>query len=268
MTVHFIGAGPGAVDLITIRGLNIVRNCDVCLFAGSLVPREIIEYAPPRARVIDTASLNLDQIIDEIQSAHSRQQDVARIHSGDPSIYGAISEQIRRLKQLDIPYDITPGVPAFTAAAAELKLELTLPEVAQSVILTRTTMKSSSMPTGETLDNFARTGSTLAIHLSVRNLKFIQEQLIPFYGDECPVIVAYRVSWPDQQFIFGNLADIRTRVRAAKITRTALILVGPALVDTGFPDSALYDKSHHHLLRNRKTEHKNTVIEPGKTKSI
>jgi len=263
MTVHFIGAGPGAADLITIRGLNMIRNCHVCLYAGSLVPKEILQYAPAGARIVDTASLNLDQIIDEIQSAHRHNQDVARIHSGDPSIYGAISEQIRRLEKLGIPFDITPGVPAFAAAAAELKLELTLPDVTQSIVLTRTSMKSSAMPPGETLDNFARTGATMAIHLSVRNLRKVQEKLIPYFGEDCPVIIAYRVTWPDQQFIFGTLGDIRTRVRAAKITRTALILVGPALNATNFSDSALYDKSHQHLMRNRKTEVKNTVTEPG-----
>lgn len=254
MTVHFIGAGPGAADLITVRGVNIIRACEVCLYAGSLVPQEILQYTPPDSRVIDTSSLNLDEIIEEIRLAHSKEYNVSRIHSGDPSIYGAISEQMRRLDNLGIPYDITPGVPAFAAAAAELKLELTLPELSQSVILTRTAMKSSAMPEGEKLENFARTGSTLAIHLSVRNLRIIQEQLIPYYGEHCPVIVAYRTSWPDQLMIHGTLADIRSKVRTAKITRTALILVGPALTAINFSESALYNKSHHHLMRNQKTK--------------
>lgn len=253
MTVHFIGAGPGDPDLITVRGLRLIEACPVCLYAGSLVPEAVVKAAPEGARVVDTASMHLDQILDEIERAHENGQDVARVHSGDPSIYGAIAEQIRRLKALGIPYEITPGVSAYAAAAAKLGQELTIPEVGQSVVLTRTAMKSSSMPEGEDLENFAKTGTTLAIHLSVRNLREIERKLIPYYGEDCPVVVAYRVSWPDEQFLFGTLGTIREVVRASKITRTALIFVGKIFAETDFPDSALYDASHAHILRNKKT---------------
>lgn len=250
MTVHFIGAGPGAPDLITLRGAELIKRCPVCLYAGSLVPEAVVALAPQDARVVDTAPLDLDEIMAEIAAAHAKGFDVARVHSGDPSLYGAIAEQIRRLKLLDIPYTITPGVPAFAAAAAALQTELTLPEVAQSVVLTRTAMKSSDMPPGETLENFARTGATLAIHLSIRNMRYVVESLTPHYGADCPVAVVIRASWPDQQIIRGTLVDIAAKVRGAKITRTALILVGRVLVeDTDFRDSALYDPQHVHVLR-------------------
>jgi precorrin-4/cobalt-precorrin-4 C11-methyltransferase len=256
MTVHFIGAGPGAADLITVRGLRLIESCPVCLYAGSLVPEEIVKAAPAGARVIDTAPLHLDEIIAEIAAAHAAGQDVARVHSGDPSIYGAIGEQMRRLDQLGIPYDVTPGVPAFAATAAALKSEFTLPEVAQTIILTRTTMQASPMPETETLEELGRSRATLAIHLSVRNLAHIERALTPHYGAECPVVVAYRVSWPDQQIIHGTLATIARKVRAAKLTRTALVIVGPVLAARGFRDSALYDAGHEHVLRNRKTARK------------
>ena len=250
MTVHFIGAGPGDPELITVRGLRLIESCPVCLYAGSLVPEAVVAAAPADARVIDTASLTLDDIIDEIVAAHDKGQDVARVHSGDPSLYGAIAEQIRRLKALGIDYRIVPGVSAYAAAAAGLGIELTVPEVAQSLILTRTAMKSSAMPPGEELTSLGRTGATLAIHLSVRNLRQIERDLVPFYGEDCPVIVAYRVGWPDEDYIHGTLSDIRAKVQEAKITRTALILVGPALVQTAdFRDSALYDAAHAHILR-------------------
>lgn len=249
MTVHFIGAGPGDPDLITVKGLKLIQSCPTCLYAGSLVPPAIVEAAPEGARVIDTAPLALDEIIAEIEAAHARGEDVARVHSGDPSLYGAIAEQIRRLDSLDIPWDITPGVPAFAAAAAALGKELTVPEIAQTVILTRTSMKASAMPEGEDLETIGKTGATLAIHLSVRNLREIENKLIPLYGADCPAVIAYRVGWPDQAFIHGTLSDIRGKAREAKITRTALILVGPALAADGFRDSALYDSSHAHVLR-------------------
>jgi precorrin-4/cobalt-precorrin-4 C11-methyltransferase len=247
--VHFIGAGPGAPDLITIRGLRLIARCPVCLYAGSLVPVEIVAAAPPGARVVDTAPMTLDDIVAEMAEAVAAGKEVARVHSGDPSLYGAIAEQIRRLKALGISYDVTPGVPSFAAAAAALGRELTIPEISQTVILTRTAMKSSAMPGGEDLATLARSGATLVIHLSVRNLLEVERQLTPFYGADCPVIVAYRVGWPDEAFVFGTLADIRDKVRAVKITRTALILVGPALADTDFRDSALYDAGHVHVLR-------------------
>ncbi len=254
MTVHFIGAGPGAPDLITVRGLNLIRKCPVCLYAGSLVPQAVVGAAPPGARVIDTAPLALDQIISEIEAAHARGLDVARVHSGDPSLYGAIGEQMRRLEALAIPYDVTPGVPAYAALAAELKRELTLPEVAQTLILTRTSMQASPMPEGEALEELGRSGATLAIHLSIRNLGYIERSLTPHYGGDCPVIVAYRITWPDQRIIRGTLATIAGKVRAAKLTRTALVLVGRVLEEQNFRDSALYDPSHEHILRNRRIE--------------
>ena len=253
MTVHFIGAGPGDPDLITVRGLRLIQACPVCLYAGSLVPESIVAAAPKGARVIDTAPLTLNQIIAEIEAAHERGEDVARVHSGDPSLYGAIAEQIRRLDALGIPFDITPGVSAYAAAAAALGMELTIPEVAQTVILTRTAMKSSAMPPGEDLDTLGRTGATLAIHLSVRNLLEVERRLTPHYGADCPVIVAYRVGWPDQAFIHGTLSTIRAKVRAAKITRTALILVGLALAQPDFRDSALYDGAHRPILRPKRS---------------
>jgi precorrin-4/cobalt-precorrin-4 C11-methyltransferase len=256
MTVHFIGAGPGAADLITVRGLRLIESCPVCVYAGSLVPRDIVNAAPDGAHVVDTAPLTLDQIIAEICKAEAIGHDVARVHSGDPSIYGAIAEQMRRLDALGIGYDVTPGVPAFAAAAAVLTKELTLPEVSQTVIVTRTAMKSSQMPLGEDLATLGRSGATLAIHLSIRNLKRIQSELIPFYGESCPAIVVYRATWPDQRIIRATLADIRSKVREAKITRTALVFVGRVFSEgQNFRESALYDANHTHLLRNRKTSH-------------
>jgi precorrin-4/cobalt-precorrin-4 C11-methyltransferase len=250
MTVWFVGAGPGDPELLTRKAERIIRAAPVCLYAGSLVPPDVVAIAPEGARVLDTASMTLDETHAEILAAHAKGQDVARVHSGDPSLYGAIAEQIRRLRADGIPYQIVPGVPAYAAAAAALGQELTIPEVAQSVVLTRMAMKSSSMPAGETLENFARTGATLAIHLGVRAMLEIERKLTPFYGAECPVVVAYRVGWPDQKLIRATLATMRDRVRAEKITRTALILVGPALGEvTGFRDSALYDPAVPHVLR-------------------
>jgi precorrin-4/cobalt-precorrin-4 C11-methyltransferase len=251
VSVHFIGAGPGAPDLITVRGLRLIERCPVCLYAGSLVPLEILAAAPPKALVIDTAPLTLDEIVAHFIAAHREGLDVARLHSGDPSLYGAIAEQTRRLGVLGIPYDITPGVPSFAAAAAVLGCELTLPEVVQTVILTRTTTRSSPMPEGEALERLAASGATLAIHLSITNLARVVRILQPCYGAGCPAVVAYRVSWPDQQLIRGTLADIRDRVKAARITRTALVLVGAALGDAAgtAPESRLYAAAHHHLLR-------------------
>ena len=252
MTVHFIGAGPGAPDLITLRGRDLIARCPLVLYAGSLVPTEILGHADPAAKVIDTAPLTLDRIVDLMAEADRAGRDVARVHSGDPSLYGAIAEQIRRLKALGIAYDITPGVPAFAAAAAALGSELTLPEVSQTVILTRTAMKASPMPEGEDLARLGATGATLAVHLSIRNLRHLEDSLIPHYGADCPVAVVYRASWPDQQVITGRLADIHAKVRAAKITRTALVLVGPVLSQGDFADSKLYDPDHVHLLRPRR----------------
>ncbi|MEP5760833.1 MAG: precorrin-4 C(11)-methyltransferase [Litoreibacter sp.] len=250
MTVFFIGAGPGDPELLTLKAQRIISECPVCLYAGSLVPEAVVAGAPEGARVLDTAVMTLDDTHAEIVKAHAQGQNVARVHSGDPSLYGAIAEQIRRLRRDGIDYEIIPGVPAYAAAAAILGQELTVPEIAQSIVLTRVSMKSTSMPAGETLENFARTGATLAIHLGIRALREIERQLVPYYGADCPVIVAYRASWPDQIFLRGTLSDIRMKVRAEKITRTALILVGPALAEVkDFRDSALYDPEIPHVLR-------------------
>tara|TARA_R110000787_G_scaffold285173_2_gene400065 strand:- start:18633 stop:19397 length:765 start_codon:yes stop_codon:yes gene_type:complete len=251
MTVHFIGAGPGAPDLITVRGLKLIQAAPVVLYAGSLVPEAVIAEAPTDARVLDTAPMHLDEIIDEMKRADDAGLDVARVHSGDPSLYGAVAEQMRKLDALDIDYDVTPGVSAYAATSAALKRELTLPDVAQTVILTRTAVRSSSMPPGEDLETLGATGATLAIHLSVNNLAHVQRTLIPHYGEDCPVVVAYRVTWPDELFIKGTLADIRQKVKAAGITRTALIMVGRVLSSETFDDSRLYAADHHHVLRPR-----------------
>lgn len=250
MTVFFVGAGPGDPELLTKKAERIIGTCPVCLYAGSLVPAEVVAIAPKDARVMDTAPMTLEDTHAEIVTAHENGQDVARVHSGDPSLYGAIAEQIRLLRKDGIDYQIIPGVPAYAAAAAALGQELTIPEIGQSIVLTRVSMKSTSMPAGETLENFAKTGTTLAIHLGVRALLDIERKLTPYYGADCPVVVAYRVGWPDQMFIRGTLADIRNKVRDEKITRTALILVGPVLGQvTDFKDSALYDPSIPHVLR-------------------
>jgi len=254
MTVYFIGAGPGDPELLTKKAERVIGSCPVCLYAGSLVPPEVVACAPAGARVLDTASMTLDETHAEIRAAHARGQDVARVHSGDPSLYGAIAEQIRRLRTDGIAHEVIPGVPAYAAAAAALRQELTVPEIGQSIVLTRVSMKSTSMPPGETLENFARTGTTLAIHLGVRNLREIERVLSPHYGPDCPVVVAYRVGWPDQMFIRGTLADIRQKVRAEKLTRTPLILVGPVLGEIAeFADSALYDPARPHVLRPKVT---------------
>lgn len=249
MTVHFIGAGPGAPDLITVRGLAHIRRCPLLLYAGSLVPAAVVAEAPATARVVDTAPLDLDAIVALMAAADAAGQDVARVHSGDPSLYGAIAEQMRRLDRRGIAYDVTPGVPTFAAAAAALGLELTLPGVSQTVILTRTAIRASAMPKGEDLATLGASGATLAIHLSVNNLARVVRELTPTHGADCPVVVAYRVGWPDQAFLRGTLADIRPQVKAAGWTRTALILVGRVLADATFRDSKLYDPTHHHVLR-------------------
>ena len=249
MTVYFIGAGPGDPELITVKGQRLISNCPVCLYAGSLVPREVIACAPEGADIRDTASMTLNDILTVMSTAHRSDKDIARVHSGDPSLYGAIAEQIRRLDDLAIPWKIIPGVPAYAAAAAEIGQELTIPEVVQTVILTRTAMKSSSMPESEKLETLAATGATLAIHLSVRNTRAIQRQLIPVCGGDCPVVVAFRVGWPDQLILQTDLEGLHQSVRAAKLTRTALILVGHALSADEFRDSALYDAEHPHVLR-------------------
>ena len=251
MKVHFIGAGPGAADLITVRGLRLIESCPVCIYAGSLVPKEVVASAPKDARLIDSSPLTLDEIISEIKAAHADGDDVARVHSGDPSIYGAMAEQMRRLDALGIPYDVTPGVPAFVAAAAAMKQELTIPGVNQSIILTRTSVKSSSMPDGEDLTTLGKSGATLVIHLSIRNLAKIEAELTPLYGSDCPVVVAYRIGWSDEQILRGTLADVRAKVEVADLKRTAMIFVGRGLDPKNFRDSALYYEAHSHVARSK-----------------
>ena len=253
MTVHFIGAGPGAPDLITVRGRDLIARCPVCLYAGSLVPAALLDYCPPGARIVDTAPLSLDQIADEFARAHAEGHDVARLHSGDLSVWSAMGEQLRRLDRLGIPYSVTPGVPSFAAAAAALNQELTLPGVAQSLVLTRTSGRASAMPEREKLASFAATGATLAIHLSIHVLESVTAELIPHYGADCPVAIVYRASWPDQQVIRGTLATIGAAVAATPIERTALILVGKVLGARTFRDSALYDAGYQRRFRGRGT---------------
>jgi precorrin-4/cobalt-precorrin-4 C11-methyltransferase len=249
MTIHFIGAGPGAPDLITIRGRDLIAACPVCLYAGSLVPKALLAHCPANARIVDTAPLSLDQIVYEFARADADRQDVARLHSGDLSVWSAMGEQLRRLEQLGIPFTVTPGVPSFAAAAAALAQELTLPGVTQSVVLTRTAGRASAMPERENLRNFAATGATLAIHLSIHVLDTVVAELTPHYGPDCPVAIVYRASWPDQRVIRGTLASIVGLLEATAIERTALILVGPVLGTSAFRDSALYDPDYQRRFR-------------------
>ncbi|MEV5412808.1 precorrin-4 C(11)-methyltransferase [Thermopolyspora sp. NPDC052614] len=240
MTVYFIGAGPGAADLITVRGLRLLQTTPVCLYAGSLVPRELLDACAPGARLVDTADLTLDQIIGEIADAHARGCDVARLHSGDPSIFSAVAEQMRRLDAIGVPYEIVPGVPAFAAAAASLRRELTVPGVAQSVILTRTAARATPMPPGEDLATLGASGATMVLHLAVQRIEAVVADLLPVYGPECPVAVVAYASRPDEIILRGTLDDIAVRVRGAGVKRTAVIVVGRALTAAEFPDSHLY----------------------------
>jgi precorrin-4/cobalt-precorrin-4 C11-methyltransferase len=249
MTIHFIGAGPGAPDLITVRGRDLIAACPVCLYAGSLVPPALLTHCPPGARIIDTAPLSLDQIIAECAQATAAGHDVARLHSGDLSIWSAMGEQLRRLEALGILVTVTPGVPAFAAAAAALKQELTLPGVTQSLVLTRTSGRASAMPPQETLARFAATGATLAIHLSIHVLDTVLKELTPHYGPDCPIAIVYRASWPDERTIQGTLATIAEQLKATPIERTALILVGPVLGARAFRESALYDPDYQRRFR-------------------
>ncbi|MEM9576422.1 MAG: precorrin-4 C(11)-methyltransferase [Pseudomonadota bacterium] len=248
MTVHFIGAGPGAADLLTLRGRDIIARSPVCLYAGSLVPKAILEHCPKGAHVVNTAAMDLDQIMEEIRRAHAAGQDVARLHSGDLSVWSAMGEQLRRLRAEGIPVSVTPGVPAFAAAAAALGTELTLPGLAQSVVLTRTPGRASTMPEKESLANFAATGATLAIHLSIQNIARVVADLTPAYGADCPVAIVYRASWPDETILRGTLADIEAQL-GENIQRTALILVGRALAGEGFDESCLYAADYDRRYR-------------------
>ncbi|MCV2863986.1 precorrin-4 C(11)-methyltransferase [Albidovulum sediminicola] len=239
MTVHFIGAGPGAPDLLTLRGRDLIASSPVCLYAGSLIPEAILSHCPEGARIVNTAPMSLDAIIKEIAAAHAKGQDVARLHSGDLSVWSAMGEQLRRLRELGIPYDVTPGVPSFAAGAAALGAELTLPGVVQSVVLTRTSGRATSMPEGETLENFARTGALLAIHLSVHVLDRVVAELTPHYGADCPVAIIWRASWPDQRLVRATLETLETAV-GAEMERTALIFVGRSIGAEDFDESRLY----------------------------
>ena len=249
MTVHFIGAGPGAADLVTIRGRDLIARCPVCLYAGSIIPPEMLSWCPPGARIVDTAPLDLDAIVGELVRAHDEGKDVARLQSGDLSIWSAVGEQLRRLDALGIPYTLTPGVPAFAAAAATLGRELTLPGVAQSVVLTRTSGRASAMPDTENLAAFAATRATLAIHLSIHVIEQVVADLLPAYGADCPVAVVWRASWPDEQVLRSTLGEIACLVRSAGLERTALILVGPALGTVEFGESALYSAGYDRRFR-------------------
>jgi len=250
VTVHFIGAGPGAADLITVRGRDILARCPVCLYAGSLVPPELLAHCPSGARLIDSAPLTLDQIEAHYLEAHEAGLDVARLHSGDLSIYSALAEQLRRLQRHGIPYTLTPGVPAFAAAAAVLGRELTVPGLAQSVVLTRMPGRASRMPEGERLPAFAASGATLAIHLAIQALDAIVEQLTPHYGADCPVAVVMRASWPDERVLRGTLGDIRAKLAVEPMERTALVFVGRCLEAENFEESALYSTDYHRRFRN------------------
>lgn len=253
MTVHFIGAGPGAADLITVRGRDLIARCPVCLYAGSIVPKDLLAWCPKGARIVDTAPLSLDEIEAEYLRAHRVGEDVARLHSGDLSVWSAVAEQVRRLEKHGIPYTMTPGVPSFAAAAATLGRELTIPEVNQSLVLTRMSGRASKMPTGETLANFGRSGATLAIHLAIHALDRVVAELTPLYGADCPVAIVARATWPDERILRGTLATIEEQVAADPIDRTALIFVGRSLAEHDFRESALYDAGYQRRFRGRGT---------------
>lgn len=249
MTVHFIGAGPGAADLITIRGRDLIARSPVCLYAGSLVPQALLSHCPAGAEIVDTAPMTLDEIVARIEKATGEGKDVARLHSGDLSIWSALGEQLRRLDQLKIPYTITPGVPAFAAASAAIARELTLPEVAQSVVLTRTSGRASSMPETETLEAFAATRATLAVHLSIHTIADVVQRVLPYYGADCPAAVVYRATWPEEQVVRGTLATIVAQASEMSVERTALILIGEALGREDFRESALYSVDYRRRFR-------------------
>lgn len=251
MTVHFIGAGPGAADLITVRGRDLLARCPVCLYAGSIVPKEMLDWCAPGTTLIDTAPLSLDEIEAAYVAAEAAGQDVARLHSGDLSMWSAVAEQMRRLDRLGIGYTLTPGVPAFAAASAALGRELTIPAEAQSLVLTRVSGRASPMPSGETLAGFGATGATLAIHLAIHALERVVEELTPHYGADCPVAIVARASWPDEKVVRGTLGDIAARFAEDPIERTAIIFVGRTLSAADFRESALYDPDYQRRFRGR-----------------
>ncbi|WP_329021447.1 precorrin-4 C(11)-methyltransferase [Streptomyces sp. NBC_00690] len=240
MTVYFIGAGPGAADLITVRGARTLAACGVCLYAGSLVPRELLDECPPDARLVDTAQLDLDQIVAEVVRAHEEGHDVARLHSGDPSVFSAVAEQMRRLDAVGIPYEVIPGVPAFAAAAAALKRELTVPTVGQTVILTRVSQRATPMPEGEDLATLGRSGALIVLHLAMRYVDRVVDELLPHYGADCPAAVVAYASRPEEVILRGTLETIAAQVKETGILRTAVIMVGRTLGAEQFRDSHLY----------------------------
>ncbi len=262
MTVHFIGAGPGAADLITLRGRDLIARCPVCLYAGSIVPQEMLAWCPPGARIVDTAPMSLDEIEAAFVFAHQAGRDVARLHSGDLSLFSAVAEQVRRLDRHGIPWTLTPGVPAFAAAAALIGRELTVPEVAQSVVLTRVSGRASKMPEGENLAAFAATGATLAVHLAVHAVDRIVAELTPVLGADCPVAIVVRASWPEERAIVGTLGDIAARLASEPAERTAMILVGRALAAQDFRESSLYDPAYQRRFRDRSFVGDTTVVAP------
>jgi precorrin-4/cobalt-precorrin-4 C11-methyltransferase len=249
MTVHFIGAGPGAPDLITLRGRDLLSRCPVCLYAGSLVHPDLLKFCPGAARIVDTAPLSLQEIVAEFESAHAAGKDVTRLHSGDLSVFSAIGEQLRELDRRGIPYTLTPGVPAFAGAAAALGRELTLPEIAQSIVLTRTSGRASAMPPLETLAAFGATRATLVLHLSIQALDRVVAELIPSYGADCPIAVVVRASWPDQRIVRATLGTILQGIAKEPPVRSALIIVGEALASEAFRASALYDANYRRRYR-------------------
>lgn len=251
MTVHFIGAGPGAADLITLRGAKLLASCPVCLYAGSIVSPDLLQHCGPGTKLVDTAPMSLDEIEAQYLAAHAAGQDVARLHSGDLSVWSAVAEQIRRLERAGIPYTLTPGVPSFAAAAAALGRELTIPEVAQSLVLTRVSGRASKMPPGETLTAFGRTGSTLAIHLAIHAIEQVVAELIPLYGADCPVAVVFRASWPEERIVRATLATVAQELAAAPIERSAIIFVGRSLAAEDFSESSLYDAYYQRRFRGR-----------------
>jgi precorrin-4/cobalt-precorrin-4 C11-methyltransferase len=248
MRVYIIGAGPGDPKLLTLRGAELIASCPVVLYTGSLVPREVIARAKPDARVLDSSGMTLDEIMDVMLAAREANRDVARVHTGDPLIFGSTAEQMRRLDALGIPYEIIPGVSSFTAAAATLGRELTLPELSQTVILTRAEGRTP-MPPGEQLEDLARHQATLALFLSITLLKEVTRALIPSYGADCPVAVVHRATWPDQLIVTGTLLDIERKVKAAKLNSTSMVLVGRVLTATDFAESRLYDPTFTHRFR-------------------
>ncbi len=248
MTVHFIGAGPGAADLITLRGRDLLARCPVCLYAGSLVPRELLAHCPPGARIVNTASMDLDGIVQEMAQADAQGLDVARLHSGDLSVWSAMGEQLRRLRELGIGFSVTPGVPSFAAAAAALQAELTLPGLCQSVVLTRTSGRASAMPEGERLAAFAATGAVLAIHLSIHVADKVQQELLPHYGADCPAAIVWRASWPDETVVRTSVGALAEAVHA-RMERTAIILVGRSLHASDFAESRLYAADYDRRYR-------------------